>query len=170
VSIETTTAGDFFGRARRFAAAGLVLAGLFAIVGSATDWVRIVERPELVEGAEFQDDEVQAPEVSEPFTGLEARDGRYVLGGGVVLVVAALLLVTLRRGGGLGVISSIVIGGVTFAAWNGISDISSPISQRMDLVGGAAAGIGLVLSAAAAIVGLIASVAAIAASPRAPAG
>jgi len=165
-----TSNDDFFGRARRFAAIGLVLAGSLAIAGSMLDWVRIVERPELVEGHDFEGEEVAAPKVSEPFTGLEARDGRYVLAGGLVLVLASLLLLTRGRGAGFGVLASIVIGGVTFAAYEGIQDVSSPIARRMDLVGGADAGIGLILAASGAILGMIASMAAIAASPHAPVG
>jgi LPXTG-motif cell wall-anchored protein len=107
--------------------------------------------------------------VSRPFTGLEAGDGWWSVGGGAILVLAAALLYVRRRAvwGWAGLLGSILIGSVGIADYRGIGDLSSSISHRMDIVGQAAPALGLTLVVAAAIVGVVASVAGIAASPRA---
>jgi LPXTG-motif cell wall-anchored protein len=147
----------------------MLAAGVAAIIGSALDWVTITARPELQPGARFEDEAaLEEPRVTRPFTGLEARDGWWSLAGGVVLAVAAVVLLVRKRAawGWLGIVGAVIVGAVAIADYRGIGDLSSSISHRMDIVGGAEPGIGLTLAVAAAIVGLVASVAGIAASPR----
>jgi hypothetical protein len=161
---------DFFDVARAWASAVMLSAGAAAIIGSTLVWVSITVRPELQPGATFegQDNRPEEPEVTKPFTGLEARDGWWSLTGGVVLVVAAVLLWLRRRAtwGWLGLVGSILAGAVAIADYRGIGDLSSSISHRMDIVGRARPAFGLTLVVAAGIAGLVASVAGIAASPR----
>jgi LPXTG-motif cell wall-anchored protein len=168
--VNEPPARDFFDKARAWAVALMLAAGLACIVGSLLDWVTITARPELQEGAAFPgaDNQPEAPRVTRPFTGIEAGDGWWSLAGGVVLVAAAALVYVRRRAGWgwLGVLAAVVIGAVTIADYRGIGDLSSSISHRMNIVGGAEPAIGLTLAVAGAIAGVIGSVAAIAASPR----
>jgi hypothetical protein len=147
----------------------MLVAGAMAVIGSALDWVTIAVRPELQEGADFGDagEQPQAPRITRPFTGLEARDGWWSAAGGVVLMIAGALLHIRKRAGWawLGVLASVVIGAVGIADYRGIGDLSSSISHRMDIVGGAEPATGLLLVVASAFAGLIASVAGVAASP-----
>ncbi|CAN5564637.1 hypothetical protein BH24ACT26_BH24ACT26_00700 [soil metagenome] len=163
-----TPAHDFFDKARVWAVAVMVAAGIASIIGSTLAWVTITVRPELQEGTRFEDDELEAPRITAPFNGLEARDGWWSLAGGVVLIAAGLALYLRRRAGWgwLGVLGAVTIGAVGIADYRGIGDLSSSISHRMDIVGGAEPGVGLTLVVAAAITGLVGSVAGIAASPR----
>jgi hypothetical protein len=147
----------------------MILAGIAAIIGSALDWVTITVRPELREGADFGDEaEVDEPRVSEPFTGLQARDGWWTLVGGAVLLLSGALLLVRKRSfwGWTGLIGAVVVGAVAIADYRGIGDLSSSISQRMDVVGGTEPGVGLTIVVAAAVAGLLGSVAGIAASPQ----
>lgn len=165
---ETAVRGDYFERARAWAGTGLMLAGGLAIIGSMLDWITITARPGLLPGADFGTEEVEAPEVTEPFTGLEAGDGWIVLLAGIVLFAMAVLLVTRRRGlyAWLAFLASVAIGSVAIADYRGVGDLGSSISRRMDIVGEAEPAIGLILVAISAGLGLISSVAGIAASPR----
>jgi LPXTG-motif cell wall-anchored protein len=162
---------SFFDLARGWASAVMLAAGAAAILGSTLDWATITVRPELQPGSTFEGEvnRPEAPEVSRPFTGLEAGDGWWSVGGGAILVLAAALLYVRRRAiwGWAGLLGSILIGSVGIADYRGIGDLSSSISHRMDIVGQAAPALGLMLVVAAAIVGVVASVAGIAASPRA---
>lgn len=153
---------------RGVAAAGLLAAAVAATLGSFLDWVRITQRPELVPGYDFGSTAVEAPQLTEPFTGIEAQDGWWVILASIVIVVAALVLVSRKRSiyGWLSFAAVIVMGSVVFADYRGIGDLSSSISHRMNIVGKAEAGIGLMLVAAAVFVAVIASLVAIAASPR----
>ncbi|MFN2389267.1 MAG: hypothetical protein ABR575_06640 [Actinomycetota bacterium] len=158
---------DLFARARIVASAGQMLAGALAIAGVFLDWVRITARPELAPGADFGDAAVEAPRITEPFNGLDVgADGWWVLAGGVILILSSLLVLARARGGWYGFIAAMVVGAVAFADYRGIDEVSSSIGRRMDIVGGAAPGIGLTAISIAGVVGVVASVAAIAASPR----
>lgn len=133
----------------------MMAAGAAAIVGSLLDWVTISEPAGFV------------GEASEPFTGIEAGDGWYVVVAGSVLVVMSLLL-TLRRKsfyGWLGFIDSIVLGVIAIADYRGVTDFASDIARRMDIVGDPDPGVGLVLVAVAALLGVVFSLAGVAASP-----
>ena len=164
-------ARNFFDRARAWAVAVMLAAGVAAVVGSALDWVTISARPQLRAGTNFQgaQNRPQQPRVSEPITGLEAGDGWWSLGGGVVLAAASIALWARRRAswGWLGIVAAVVIGAVAIADYRGVGDLSSNISHRLDIVGGADPGVGLLLVVVAAFAGTIGSVAGIAASPRA---
>jgi LPXTG-motif cell wall-anchored protein len=160
---------DYFDRARAWAVAVMLAAGAAAVIGSMLEWVTITVRPELQPGTRFDATEaLEEPEVSEPYTGLEARDGWWSLAGGVVLVIAGIALSVRRRAawGWLGLLGAVTIGAVAIADYRGIGDLSSSISHRLDVVGGAEPGVGLTLVVAAGIAGLIGSVAGIAASPH----
>ncbi|MGI8790914.1 MAG: hypothetical protein ACR2I4_08525 [Actinomycetota bacterium] len=159
---------DFFDRARRFAVALLMLAGLAAIAGSSLDWVRITERPQIDPKADFGSDQeaLEEPSRTRPFSGLEAGDGYWALGGGIVIVIAAGLLLIRPRGrwAVLAFLASLIIGAIAFADYRGVGDVSSSISRRMDIVA-ARPGVGLTLVAAAGFLGIVGSAAAIAATP-----
>lgn len=150
------TPSNFLDKARGVAAAGMIAAGAAAILGSLLDWVTI-EAPALFTGAP-----------SEPFTGVEARDGWWTLGGGVVLVAASVLLTFRRRSlyPWLGFLTSLVIGAIATADYRAIGDVTSPLGRRMDVVGDAEPAIGLILVAVSALIGAIASLTGVAATPR----
>jgi hypothetical protein len=151
----------------------MLAAGLACTVGSLLDWVTITARPRLQEGATFQGEQnrPEAPRVTRPFSGIEAGDGWWSLVGGLVLVAAGGLLYARKRAswGWLGMVAAIVVGAVAIADYRGIGDLSSSISHRMNIVGGAEPALGLMLVVAGAIAGVIGAVAGIAASPRAEA-
>ena len=163
--------GDFFDRARSWAAVVMAIAWAAAIVGSSLDWVRITVRPELAEDTRFDDqNSPEEPRVSRPFTGLEAGDGWWSLAGGVVLVVSAALLVLRRRArwAWLGLLGAVLVGAIALADYRGIGDLSSSLSHRMNIVGQAEPGVGITLVAAGALAGLLGAVGGIAASPQSP--
>ena len=166
----TPAQGDFFDRVRAVAVALMVAAGAILIIGSVIDWVTITEAPALVEDFDFgeSNDLVEAPEVSQPFTGVETTYGAYSLASGILLALAALLLLVRRRGkwAWLGFAAAIVSGGLAISAYRGIADTASPLHEQMDIVGRAEPAPGLTLVAAGAIVGLVASAAGVAATPR----
>lgn len=149
--------GDYFDRARGVAAAILVASAALAIVGSFLDWVTITPPPGPA-GRE---------QVTEPLTGIEARDGWIVAGAGVVVGICGPLLVVRRRGfyAALAFVASMIIGGIAFADYRGISDLRSAISERMDIVGDADPAAGIALVAAGAFIGLIGAIIGIIATP-----
>lgn len=164
-------ARDFFDKARLGAAIVLLASAGLAIAGSLLDWVSIGERPELVEGVQFESQEVEAPEKTEPLSGLEVRDGRWTLGGGLVLAVAAVALLIRKTSawGWLAFAASLLIGGVAFADYRAVT--STAFAQRMEelgleIFGERKPGIGLTMVAVAAVTGVIGAVGAVAASPR----
>ena len=165
---EPETAGlDFFDRARRFAIALLLLAGVAAIAGSALDWVTITGPPPIDPQADFgPNQEALEPPRTRPFSGLEAGDGYWALGGGIVIVIAAGMLLIRPRGrwAVLAFLASLIIGAIAFADYRGVGDVSSSISTRMD-IGSARPGVGLTLVAVAGFLGIVGSAAAIAATP-----
>jgi hypothetical protein len=150
-------AQDFNERARSVAASVLFAAAAAAIVGSVIDWVTI-EPPSRLPPTEN----------AEPFTGIEARDGWWVILGALVVMGCAVMLVLRRRslyawGAFLVWIS---VGAIAIADYRGVGDLNSDISQRMERVGDIEPGLGLTLVAAAALMGLLASAAGAAASPQ----
>jgi hypothetical protein len=163
-------ARDVFDTARLWSVALLVVGGSLAMAGSALDWVDIVVQPEIQSDIDFgaNQPEVQEPEVSRPFTGLEAGDGWFVMGAGAIMVVSAALLWITRSGrfAWLGFLTAVVIGAIAFTDYRGVGDFTSSISQRMNLVGKVVPALGLTLVAAAALIGLVGSVVGIAATPR----
>jgi hypothetical protein len=160
--------GDYFDRARAIAVALLVAAGAVAILGAFLDWVTITERPELDPQADFGEQAVEAPEVSKPYSGVEARDGWVVVVAGCVLLLAAAGLALRRRGvfAGVAFLAAMVIGGVAFADYRGVGDVSSAISDRMEIFGDPDPAIGITLVAIGAIAGLLGSVAGFISTPR----
>ena len=164
---EETTGLDFFDRARRFAVAMLLLAGVAAIAGSSLDWVTITAPPPIHPQADFGANQVALEQPrTRPFSGLEAGDGYWVLGGGIVIVIAAGMLLIRPRGRWalLAFLASLIIGAIAFADYRGVGDVSSSILTRMD-IGSARPGVGLTLVAAAGFLGIVGSAAAIAATP-----
>ena len=163
-----TTAVDFFDKARSVAVAVLAVAGALAIGGSLADWVVISPPPPVRADVDFGDAKLEGTEASEPFTGIEAGDGRWSLAAGVVMILAGALLLIRRRAvyGWIALLATVVIGSIAFADYRAIGDLSSALSRRMDVVGEARPAVGITLVAAAAIIGLIGSAAGIAATPR----
>ena len=163
-------AHDFFDRARAWAVALMLAAGAVLVVGSLLEWVTITARPELRAGTRFEGPEnrPQRPRVTRPLSGLEVADGWWSLGAGAVLVLAAGGRWVRRRAGWgwLGLAAAVVAGAVGIADYRGVGDLSSSLSHRLDIVGGAEPGVGLLLVVAGAFAGVIGSVAGIAASPR----
>ncbi|HEX2058473.1 MAG TPA: hypothetical protein VHI71_08895 [Actinomycetota bacterium] len=162
---------SFFDRARWFAAAGIVLAGLCAIVGSLSDWAVITER-EIAENVDFgeQTDELE-PGQGESFAGVEDRDGRLTLAGGIGLIAAAVALAVRKTTGfaWLAFWVSLAVGGIAFADYRTVStNDAAPrgILLRHEVGVEASPGVGLTLVAAAGMLGVISSVAGVAATPR----
>lgn len=149
----------FFDRARAWAATALFVAGGLAVVGAAVDWVTVTPPPVLPPG--------EAPR-TDPYTGLEAGDGWWVLGAGIAMAVLATLLVLRSRSlyAWLAFLVAILIGGIAFSDFNAVGDSSSELWRRMDRVGDVDAGFGLTLVAASGVIGVIAAAAGIAATPR----
>jgi LPXTG-motif cell wall-anchored protein len=158
--------GDYFDRARKVAVGALLAASIAAITGSFLDWVTITERPRVRPGADFRGQRIEEPRFSRPYTGVDARDGWIVVAGAGVLIVAATGLAARRRTGWLAFTAAVVIGSIAFAAYRSVGDISSSISDRMEIVGDPEPAIGVMLVAAAGVAALLGSVLGIIASPR----
>lgn len=158
----------FFDRVRSVAGAILMASGAAAIVGSMLDWVTITPPPKLRPALREMD--LQGVKASEPFSGIEAGDGWWVLGAGAVMILAAGLLILRGKSlyGWIALLAAMVIGGITFADFRAIGDLGSGLARRMDIVGLAQPSVGITLVAASAVVGIVASGAGIAATPRAP--
>lgn len=158
---------DIFEKGRAIAVAALVAAAAAAIVGSFLDWVTITERPEVASDIDFGGQTVDEPAFSEPYTGLEARDGWIVLGAGLALLVAAIGLAVHKRRvyAVLAFIAAMVAGGIAFADYRGIGDVTSGISDRMDIVGDPEPAIGITLVAVGAVVALVGAVTALVSTP-----
>jgi LPXTG-motif cell wall-anchored protein len=159
--------GDYFDRARTVAVALLLAAAVAATVGSLLDWVTISNPPRLARDVDFGDATVEAPRAPRPYTGVEARDGWVVIGGAVVVVVGAAGLALRRRSvySALALLATVVIGAVAIADYRAIGDVTSSISNRMEITGDPEPAIGIMLVAAAAVVGLIGAVLGIVATP-----
>ena len=161
---------DFFDKARLAAAVILLASAGVAIAGSLLEWVAIGERPQLVERARFERQEIPVPERTAPLSGLEVRDGRWTLAGGVVLAVAALFVVVRKTAawGWLAFAACLLIGAIAFADYRAVR--STEFARRMEelgleIVGERNPGLGLTMVAIAAVAGVIGAVGAIAASP-----
>ncbi len=152
-------ASNYFDKARKVAAVALIVAGILAIAGVFLDWATIDPPPTVP--SDQRDN-------TEPFNGIDARDGWWVLGAGAVVVVAGGALLVVRRSGyaWIAFLASIVMGGVAFADYRAVDDLGSGLSQRLDVVGEPSPAIGLVVIAVAAIAGIIAAVVGVAASPK----
>jgi hypothetical protein len=162
-----TSETDIFDKARTIAVAALIAAAAAAIIGSFLDWVTITERPQLAPDADFGGQEVEEPEFSEPYSGIEARDGWIVIGSGAILLIGALGLATRRskRYAVIAFLAAMVIGGIAFADYRGIGDVSSAISDRMNVIGDPEPALGISLVAVAGVVGLAGAVTALVATP-----
>jgi hypothetical protein len=134
-------------------------AGGAAILGAVLNWVSI-EPPGQGPAAELAK--------AEPFTGIEARDGWYVIACAGVLIVCAFLIVATKKSGfaWLAFATSFVMGMIAIADYRAVGDLTSDISRRMEVVGEAQPAIGLILVLVAAFVGIVSSLAGVAASPR----
>lgn len=159
---------SFFDKARLFAAAGIVLAGLSAIGGSLLDWAVITER-EVAPNIDFgeQTDEIE-PGQGKAFAGIEDRDGRLTLAGGIALIAAAIALAVRKRSGfaWLAFWIALAVGGIAFGDYRSLGDATASISSRHELGAEASPGVGLTLVAAAGMLGVISAVAGVAATPR----
>ena len=162
---------DFFDKARRFAAAGIVLAGLCAITGSFLDWAVITER-QVAPNVDFgeETDELE-PGQGQAFKGVDDRDGRLTLAGGAALIAAAVALLIRKKTGAawIGFWISLAIGGIAFADFRTISENDSAprgILIRHEVGAEASPGPGIAVVAAAGMLGVISSVGGVAATPR----
>lgn len=162
---------NFFDKARRFAAAGIVLAGLCAITGSFLDWAVITER-QIAPDVDFGDttDELE-PGQGEAFKGVDDRDGRLTLAGGVALIATAVALVIRKKTGSawLAFWISLAIGGIAFADFRTISENDEAprgILIRHEVGAEANPGPGIAVVAAAGMLGVISAVGGVAATPR----
>ena len=154
--------GDYFDRARALAAAVCIAAAAAGVIGSLLEWVRIIPvgggEPRIVGGV---------PNASEPFTGLEARDGWYVVVAAMVLAIATVIAMTRRKRSfaWVAALSAVLIGGIALAALRAIDDTASGISRRMDIIGDADPAFGLLLVGAAGVIGLLGAVGLLTATP-----
>lgn len=146
----------------------LVAAASAAILGSFLDWVTITERPALDPRADFGANRVEPPKISEPYSGVEARDGWVVVAAGCVVLIASAGLAFRGRAlyAGVAFVAAMIIGGVAFADYRSIGDISSAISDRMEIFGDPEPAIGIALVAIGAVVGLLGAVLGFVATPR----
>lgn len=162
---------NFFDKARRFAAAGIVLAGLCAITGSFLDWAVITER-EVAPNVDFGEGtgEIEAGQ-GEAFAGVDDRDGRLTLAGGVGLIAAAVVLLARKNTGAAWTAFwiSLAIGGVAFADFRTVSQNDAAprgILLRHEVGAEGSTGPGLTVVAAAGMLGVISAVGGVAATPR----
>lgn len=157
--MTTSARGDYFDRARGLAASLCLAAAATAIVGALLPWVTITPAPQAPPGVR---------NVSRPFTGVEARDGWYVVAAAVVIALAASISVSTRKRGyvWVSVLAAMLIGAIAIADLRAIEDTASGISRRMDIVGDADPAIGLWLVAAAGVIGLLGSVGLLTATPK----
>lgn len=170
--MRSTMPSDFFDKARRFAAAGIVLAGLCAVAGSFLDWAVITER-QVAPNVDFGEDagEIE-PGQGEAFAGIEDRDGRLTLAGGIGLIAAAAALVAGKRSSfaWLAFWIALAIGGIAFADYRTVSDNDEGAPRgiliRHEVGSEATPGPGLTLVAAAGMLGVISAVGGVAATPR----
>jgi hypothetical protein len=144
------------------AATGIFIASIAGIVGSVIPWVTVEPPPTVPEDQAAR---------AEPFTGLEAGDGWWVLAAGLVMLACAVLFVlTAQRGfAWLSFTAAMVAGAIAIADYRSVNkplnqQVESELVRRTDVIGDIDPGLGLALVAACGIVGIIASVAGLAAS------
>jgi hypothetical protein len=164
--VRPQTNADFFARVRYWSATLLFLAGLLGIIGSFLDWVSIEPPPRLPTGEDFEGNEFGEEGTAEPFTGVEAGDGWFVVGASAVLILAAAFLVLGKRTGWLAFLATLLIGAIAISIYRQLSEPTSGLMERMNVFGEADPNIGLTLVAVSAVAGLIGSVIAISATPR----
>ena len=157
---------DFTTKLRIVAGAVLLIVGVLGVVGSVVDWVTITPPGSPPPGVDFEGDPFVPDESTDPFNGLEARDGYVTLVASGLILAAGFLLVIGRKGGGLAFVSSILLGAVAFSAYEGTSSPGSALMERTDTVGDPDPGLGPLLLGIAAVAGLIAAALAVAATPR----
>jgi hypothetical protein len=160
--------GNIFDHARRVAVALLIAATAAAVAGSLLDWVTITNRPQLAPDTDFeQEQSLERPRASPSYTGIEARDGWIIIGGAAVLAMGTVgLALRARRGyARLAFVAAIVIGAIAFADYRAVGDLSSGISERMEIVGDPDPAIGILLVVVAGIAGLIGAVLGLVATP-----
>ena len=160
--MATPAGGDYFDRARAVAASICLAASAAAIIGATLPWVRITPvgggEPRTIEGV---------PNASQPFTGFEARDGWYVAAAALVIAISTVICMSSRRRGfaWIAAIAAVVIGAIAIADLRAIDDTTSAISRRMNIIGDADPGFGLLLVGAAGIVALVGAVGLLTAMP-----
>jgi hypothetical protein len=156
----TSARGDYFDRARAFAASICLAASAAAIIGAVFPWVRITPAPEAVGGVR---------NASEPFTGLEALDGWFVVVAAAIIAIASVVALSSHRRGfaWVAVLASVFIGAIAIADLRALDDTASALHRRMDIVGDADPAFGLLLVAAAGVIGLTGSVGLLTATPKA---
>jgi hypothetical protein len=147
---------DIFDRARSVSASILFACGLAAILGALLDWVT-VEPPQVVPPNQTS--------LLDPFSGIEATDGWFVIAAGAVVILSAAMLVLKATSGyaWIAFFASMVVGGIALADYRGLEDL---FYREMDRIGDPEPAIGLSLVAVAGIIGVIAAAAGVAASPR----
>lgn len=157
--MATSVRGDYFDRARGLAASLCLAAAAAAIVGALLPWVSITPAPEALPGVR---------NASRPFTGIEARDGWYVIAAAVAIAIAAFISVSTRKRGyvWVSILAAMLIGAIAISDLRAIEDTASGISRRMDIVGDADPAFGLWLVAAAGVIGLLGSVGLLTATPK----
>lgn len=158
---------DYFDRARLIAVAVLLAGAGLAIAGSFLDWVTISARPQLDPDADFGGEQVEAPVVRSPYTGVEATDGWYVVGGSVVVTAAAIGVALTRRSrySWLAFLGAMFVGAVGFAAYRSVGTLGSSISERMEIVGDPDPGIGITLVVIGGVAALLGAVLGLVATP-----
>ena len=121
------------------AAVGLSIAGVVAIASALMDWVTITPPPVVPPGQE---------DTIDPFTGIEAGDGWFILAAGILLIATAPLLLVKRRSSWawLAFAASVVIGGIAFADYRAIGDFHSDLMQRTGVVGDVDPALGITLA------------------------
>jgi hypothetical protein len=151
----------YFDKARSVAAALMIAAGAAAIIGSILDWVDITPPPTVPETDLAR---------TQPYSGIDAGDGWWIVALAVILISCALALAITRRRGWarLAFIACIVMGGIAIAGVRAVGELDSGITQRMDVVGDPDPALGVLLVAAAAVLGFLGAVIGLAASPPEP--
>ena len=159
-SVSDYSRNDYFDRARIIAVTVLVAASGLAVTGSFLDWVTIGTRPVVDPDADFGGEQLEQPEEPTPYTGVDAIDGWYVIGGSVVVASAAGALAATKKGGyaWLAFIASIFVGSLAFAAYRSVGNLDSSISRRMEIIGDPDPGIGILLVAIGGVAALLGSV------------
>jgi hypothetical protein len=164
---RTVVRGDYFDRARIIAVGLLLAAAAAAVIGSLLDWVTISDAPRVAPDVDFDGAAVEEPPPPRPYSGVEARDGWTIIGAAIVLAAGAAGLAVRRRGGYalLALLAAVVIGAIALADYRGIGDVTSSISNRMEITGDPEPALGIILVAVAAVAGLIGAVLGLIATP-----
>jgi hypothetical protein len=150
---------DYFDKARSFASALMIAAGAAAIIGAFLEWVTIEPPPILPESEVVR---------AQPYTGVEAGDGWWVIVFAALLIAAAIALAALRSRtfARLAFLASIALGAIAIADVRAVGDFRSAISEKTNIVGEPDPAIGILLVAFAAVLAFFAAVTALAASPQ----